>query len=97
MYDAYLRSREERRQFGIFRVPRRRRRASMEKEGVWCMQEWGTGLLSFSAVLYMQAYGSFTLLSATHTIPQGKIEDSTKKRAAARDSNRERKRRQRYA
>ena len=33
MYDAYLRSREERRQFGIFRVPRRRRRASMRKKG----------------------------------------------------------------
>ena len=30
----------------------------MEKEGVWCMQEWGAGPLSFSAVLalYMQAW-----------------------------------------
>ena len=97
MYDAYLRSREERRQFGIFRVPGRRRRASMEKEGVWCMQEWGTGLLSFSAVLYMQAQGSFTLLSAAHTILQGNIEDNPEETAAARDANRERKRRQRHA
>ena len=63
------------------------------------MRECGAGLLSFSDVLYMQARGPSSLLSATHTILQGNIEfeDNPEEKAAARDANRERKRRQRHA
>ena len=71
--------------------------ASMEKEGVWRMQGRGTGLLSSSDVLYMQARGSFNFLSVAHAALQGNIEDSHEEKAAARDASRERKRRRRYA